>query len=107
MKLQSLFLVVSSIALTLSCSGDSGRQKVSQLEAPSDIYFDTVDDWSGILHWNDNAADEKGYYVFIVEEGTIAKEPTATLPAGSTSYSFEKLTPGFNFMLGVQAFGEN
>ena len=108
MKLQSLFSLVSILALTLSCSGDSGRQKVTMLEDPSDLYIESgSDDWSGTLHWKDNATNEKGYYVFIVREGTMADEPTATLPAGSTSYSFEKLTPGWDFMLGVQAYGED
>ena len=94
------------LPLLLSC-GEPRHPEPETLPDPSDISFEYVDDWSGILHWKDNATNEKGYYVFIVEEKSAVGQPTATLPAGSTSYSFGMLTPGFNFRLGVQAFGEN
>ena len=94
------------LLLTVAC-GSSKDETDRSLAAPSDLTIEYVDDWSGVLHWKDNATNEKGYYVFIVEEGETAGEPTATLPAGSTSYRFDMLTPGFNFQLGVQAFGEN
>lgn len=94
------------LPLLLSC-GEPRQPEPETLPDPSDVSFEYVDDWSGILHWKDNATNEKGYYVFIVQEGKTASAPTATLPAGSTSYSFGMLTPGFDFMLGVQAFGDN
>ena len=102
MKLQSLFLVVSAIALTLSCSGDSGRQKVTLLEAPSELKAEAAEA-SAILTWKDNCSTEKGYYVFLDKDSA----PLASLPADCETYTFTGLTPGSSYRLGVQAYGEN
>ena len=102
MKLQSLFLVVSAIAFTLSCSGDSGRQKVTLLEAPSELKAEAAEA-SAILTWKDNCSTEKGYYVFLDKDSA----PLATLPADSQTYTFTGLSEGTEYRLGVQAYDEH
>ena len=102
MKLQSLFILVSAITLTISCSGDSGRQKVTLLEAPSELKAEAAEA-SAILSWKDNCSTEKGYYVFLDKDTA----PLATLPADSQTYTFTGLTEGTEYRLGVQAFDEN
>ena len=102
MKLQSLFSVVSLIALTLSCSGDSGRQKVTLLDTPTELKTE-VTETSASLTWKDNCSSEKGYYVFLDSDAA----PLASLPANSQTYTFTGLNPGSSYRLGVQAYGEN
>ena len=100
--MQSLFILVSAITLTISCSGDSGRQKVTLLEAPSELKAEAVET-SAILSWKDNCSTEKGYYVFLDNPAV----PYATLPADSGTYTFTDLVPGQSYKLGVQAYGND
>ena len=102
MNLQSLFSLVSLIALTLSCSGDSGRQKVTLLDTPTELKAE-VTETSASLTWKDNCTSEKGYYVFLDNDAA----PLASLPSDSQAYTFTGLNPGSSYRLGVQAYGEN
>ena len=97
-----MFILVSAITLTISCSGDSGRQKVTLLEAPSELKAEAVET-SAILSWKDNCSTEKGYYVFLDNVST----PAATLPADSQTYTFTGLVPGQTYRMGVQAYGQD
>ena len=72
--MKKISLLPLLLLLTAAC-GSSKDETDRTLTAPSDLSIEYVDDWSGVLHWKDNAANEKGYYVFIVEEGESAAGP--------------------------------
>lgn len=103
MKKISFLLLLLSVAC-----GSSKDDNDRTLADPSDLRIEAGSDHlSGTLFWTDNAPNESGYYVFIVEGTGTAGEPTATLPAGSTSYSFDGLAYDMSYRFGVQAFGKD
>lgn len=106
MKLQSLFSLVSILAITLSCSQTAGKDS-SALNAPSDVRIEKISNLSVRLSWKDNAPDETGYYVFLAQEGKSSERPSATLPADTSTYVFENLEEGTVYKMGVQAFGKD
>lgn len=101
MNLQSLFSLVSILALTLSCN-TPGTSTVSFLEDPSELSA-VAGETSATLTWKDNCTSEKGYYVFLDNHAA----PVSSLPENSKSFVFTGLAEGSDHNLGVQAYGEN
>lgn len=101
MNLQSLFSLVSILALTLSCN-TPGASTVSSLEDPSELSA-VAGETSATLTWKDNCTSEKGYYVFLDNHAA----PVSSLPENSKSFVFTGLAEGSEHNLGVQAYGEN
>lgn len=91
------------LTVLLSCGGQKTPAPVT-LAAPSALTVQVLNSQSALLQWTGNCTTEEGYYVFI--QGTSTK-PVATLPAGSTSYTFTGLTPESTYSFGVQAFGKD
>lgn len=100
---------ISYLLLLLAVACGSSKDETDRtLADPSGLRIEAASDHlSGTLFWTDNASNESGYYVFLVEGDRAAGEPTATLPAGSTSYSYDGLQYDSSYRFGVQAFGKN
>lgn len=93
------------LALLFSCEGKEPANKV--LEAPDGLATEKLSTTSVKLSWTDNCSSEEGYYVFAAEaESSYYGEPAASLPANSTSYTFQGLKEGTLYRFGVQAFGK-
>ena len=88
------------LPLLLSCT-QAKQPAAGTLAAPSDVVAQAISFTEATLSWKDNAQDEDGYYVF-----STAVQPVATLPSGSTTYTFNGLEPGTSYTFGVQAFNK-
>jgi len=99
MKLQSLFSLVSILALIFSCSPKA--QDTPLLEAPSGLTVTEITTESATLSWKGNSAEAIGYYVFVNSN----VKPLEALPKGSVSYTFTGLTESTEYRFGVQAYG--
>ena len=101
--MKRLLILLALVACNAKPSGEA-----STLAQPTDLQADVQVQQGGdidvLLSWKDNCSNEEGYYVFL---STPASKPFATLPAGSTSYLFEKVAAESEFVMGVQAFGKN
>jgi len=89
------------LPLLLSCT-QAKQPAVATLAAPTDVVAEAISATEVILNWTDNAEGEDGYYVF---DKTV--QPVASLPAGSTTYTFDGLEPETSYSFGVQAFGKD
>lgn len=63
---------------------------VGEPPAPSNFYVNYSDNGKAIINWKDNATDEFNYSISLLGE-------EHTLPANSTSYTFNNLPPNANF----------
>lgn len=89
------------LPLLLSCT-QTKQPAAATLAAPSDVVAQAVSATEATLTWTDHADGEDGYYVF-----GKTLQPVATLPSGSTAYTFEGLEPESTYTFGVQAFGKD
>ena len=89
------------LPLLLSCT-QAKKPAVATLAAPTDVVAQVVSATEATLSWTDNAQGEDGYYVF-----STVEQPVASLPAGSTEYTFGNLMPETSYRFGVQAFGKD
>ena len=89
------------LPLLVSCT-PAKQPAAATLTAPTDVAAQVLSATEAILSWADNADGEDGYYVF-----STGVQPLATLPAGSTSYTFSGLEPETTYSFGVQAFGRD
>ena len=82
--------------------------EVSPLADPSDLKAEPKDLTTVVLTWTDNAQGEKGYRVFLREEGdSYYVDPVATLAADAARYEFSGLETGATYDFGVQAVSED
>lgn len=100
MKLQSLYSLVSILALTLSCHQPAGT--TATLTAPADLTVTDITTSSATLNWKGSSPEALGYYVLV----STSAEPVAKLDADSASYTFNDLEADTEFRLGVQAYGK-
>ena len=100
------FIYILAI-LAAACTPKENGNGGTALAAPGGLTVTQPVPGEAILSWADNCSDEIGYYVFDVPADGWFTNPSASLPANSTSYTFSGLTQGAGYIFGVQAFGEN
>ncbi|MBO7071414.1 MAG: phosphodiester glycosidase family protein [Bacteroidales bacterium] len=102
MKTMCYLLTALLNIVLFSCSG-SIDQEAGKLNAPSDLVATQEGNDSAVLSWTNGKGDIEGLYVFCKEDSdSYYVEPSATLPAGTTSYRFTGLNDGY-YCFGVQA----
>lgn len=103
-KISLILTLISAFTIMTACQDKAGDGAVEKIADPTELHVEQIDLTSVTLTWKDNSQGEKGYYVF--RRGTADSyyvEPTASLDADATSYTFTGLTTGNVYDFGVQA----
>ncbi|MBR1575100.1 MAG: phosphodiester glycosidase family protein [Bacteroidales bacterium] len=100
----SLVRALAVLLFFFSCKGPAVEAAVPA--DPVGLVAEQLSSSSARLSWTP-ASDAASYYVFARGEGdAYYVSPAATLPAGSSTYTFTGLKPGTGYYFGVQALGK-
>ena len=105
MRMIRIFALWILLPLFAACGGPEPVPEVTPAD-PTGLVAEQLTSSSARLSWTP-VSDAASYYVFARgEHDAYYMTPTATLPAGSSSYEFTGLTPGASYYFGVQALGK-
>ncbi|HNR04434.1 MAG TPA: S-layer homology domain-containing protein [Bacillota bacterium] len=90
---------------TTSAYSNEVTVDVPVLACPNGLSVINYTSRSITIAWNDNSGFESGYNINIGREGSMLFN-RYTVPADSTSYLFESLTPGVLYWVSVEVFDE-